>query len=236
MRTCLCVVVIGLAAGCAKESTKSKCDAFFADWLKAHGETNVVVDAQGVGIAGNATRLKASLYGSQRHKVGGYLVETEFRIRLPSNDEIVEYLAGTAETEDQAVNDCLANFTLTTFHVIYKAFLNPADPHQQVEPAAIGGQPREMVMGDILLRGNTSDQPLDLNTMRSQIRAAITGLSLSGQPHWIKIVCGQHRGEIIEVSATLDNHEHSALTSAIKGLKWPKVDGFYMVKQFIVVK
>ena len=42
-----------LAAGCAKAPERSKTDAFFIDWLKSHGETNVIADAAGIGIAGN---------------------------------------------------------------------------------------------------------------------------------------------------------------------------------------
>lgn len=236
MRAWVCIVVIGLAAGCSRGPTTAKWDSFFTEWLQKHGETNVVADAHGVGVANNATRLKASLYGSKRQKDGGYIVETEFRVRLPSNGEIVEYLAGTGETEDQAVNDCLVNFTLTTFHVVYKGFINPSDPHQNVEPLPINGASRELIMGDILMRGGESVQNLDLSAMRPHFRKAIAGLSLSPQVHWIKIVYGQHNGAPVEVSATLDNREHPALTSAIKGLNWPKCDGFYLAKQFVVIK
>lgn len=62
------------------------------------------------------------------------------------------------------------------------------------------------------------------------------GLPLSKQPHWIKIVYGQHRGEPITASASLDNREDQSLTSAIKALHWPKSRSFYMAKQFILVK
>lgn len=236
MRTCLGILIIAVAAGCAKDPAESTTEPFFVDWLEAHGETDVVVDKQGVGIADNPTRLKASLYGSDRGDDGGYLVETEFRIRLPSGGEIVEYVAGGGETEEQAVHDCLANFTLTTFHVVYKGFINPSDPHQTVEQVDIAGQTREMILGDIYMRGSESAEPIDLNAMRPQIQGAIAALPLSKEPHWIKIVYGQANGQAGVVSATLDNEEHQALTSAIRGLNWPQQDGFFMVKQFIVVK
>jgi hypothetical protein len=236
MRACLLIVLIGLIAGCAKSAAPSKLDAFFVDWLKAHGETNVVVGAQGVGLAGNATRLKAALYGSKKSDKGGYTVETEFRVRLPSGVEIVEYVAGMGGSEEEAVNDSLLNFTLTTFHVLYKGFLNDADPHQKVETVAIGGQPRQLILGDIYLRGQESKQPLDLNAMREPIRKALVGLALSGQPHWIKIVYSQVNEKPLTVAVTLDNGDQEALTEAIKRLPWPKRAEFYMAKQFIVVK
>ena len=236
MRTYPWILVIAIAVGCAGEAKESKTDRFFIDWLEGHGETNVVVDRDGVGLADNATRLKASLYGSEEQEDGSYVVETEFRMRLPSGDEIVEYVAGIGETEDQAIDDCLLNFTLSTFHVVYKSFMNPDDPHQTVERVAINGETRQIIMGDIFMRGSESDEPIDLQTLRPQIQAAIVSLPLSKQPHWIKIVYGQVDGDPMTVSAALDNEEHQSLTAAIEGLSWPIHDGFYMVKQFIVVK
>src|ERR1041385_7328529 len=114
IRFCLWIFAVGLCAGCGKAPKHSKTEAFFVDWLNAHGETNIVSDSKGVGLAGNATRLKASIYDSKKHADGRYVVETEFRIRLPSGGEIVEFVAGMGDTEAQAINDSLLNFTLTT--------------------------------------------------------------------------------------------------------------------------
>lgn len=197
----------------AQKSDRREWEEFFTQWLKGHNETNVVCDADGVGIEGNAMRLTASRYSSTKQQ-GGYLVEVEFRVRLPSGGEIVEYVAGMGTTEDQAVKDALANFTLTTFHVVYKSFMNSSDPHQTVETVPIGGSPRKLAMGDLYMRGDP-DAPVDLNAMRPQIQDAISRLDLSDEPHWIKIVYGQDKGEPIMVSATLDNGEDEPLTSAI---------------------
>jgi len=218
----------------AQESGKREWDTFFADWLKAHHESKVVIDTDGVGIAGNTTRLKASRYGSNKNK-NGCVLEVEFRIRLPGGGEIVEYVAGMGATEDQAAKDALVNFILTTFHVVYKSFINSSDPHQTIEEVPIGGKARKMAMGDLYMRGDKQDHPIDLNAMRQPIRDAISRLPLSGQPHWIKIVYGQDNGKLIVVSATLDNAEHESLTSAIRDLNWPKSEKAYVVKQFIVV-
>jgi hypothetical protein len=85
------------------------------------------------------------------------------------------------------------------------------------------------------VRGGDPEHPLDLNTMGPQIREATSHLSLSGQPHWIKIVFGQNKGRPLTVSTSLDNTEDGLLTSAIRGLRWPKSDKAYIVKQFIVI-
>jgi hypothetical protein len=237
MRMLLLLIWLVAITGCGQAASKPdpKLEQFFVDWLKGHGETKIVTDAKGVGLEGNATRLKASIYGSEAQKNGGYVVETEFRITLPNGAEIVEFVAGMGDTEEAAIQDSLANFTLTTFHVVYKALLNADDPHQTIQEITIGGKPRHVAFGDLFLRGEQGTNS-DLNAMRPSIEAALAGLSLSDQPHWIKIVYGQNEKVPTIVAVTLDNNDELSLTEKIKQLDWPKHDGFYMVKQFIVIQ
>ncbi len=147
--TSLSLLLFAFATGCAKGPNRQKTDAFFVDWFKSHGETNVVVDAAGVGIAGNPTRLRASLYGMKKGADGGFTAEMEFRVRLPAKGEIIEYVAGMGKTEEHAIKDSELNFLLTTFHVVYRSFINAADPHQEVHQVTVNGTKREMMMGDI---------------------------------------------------------------------------------------
>lgn len=209
---------------------------FFVKWFEAHGHKDVVVDAAGVGVGGNATRLKASLYGSKQHKDGGFVVETEFSIRLPAKDEITEFVAGMGRTEDEAITDTMRNFTLTTFHVVYKGFINDLDPHMTSKKVEMSGGERELILGDIVGRGLAADAPIDLNPMRAAIEEAVKKLPLSAKPHWIKIVYSQNENKPLTVAATLDNTDHARLTDAITKLPWPRSDRFYMAKQFIVIK
>jgi len=247
----LIIIAVALASGCGKESAatgasaakaqtraarRPDMDDFFVKWLEGHGHTDVVVDADGVGVGDNATRLQASLYGSKRHEKGGFVVEVEFTIRLQSRREITEFVAGTGETEKEAINDALLNFTLTTFHVVYKGFINAADPHMTMTNVAMNGVNREVIAGDIFMRGTASSKEIDLGAMRAEIQGALKSLPLTPGPHWFKIVYSQMDGKAMTVAVTLDNADHLSLTDAVKRLKWPHRDGFYMAKQFIVVK
>lgn len=210
-------------------------EEYFAEWFKSHGENDVVVDANGVGLRSNPTRLKASLYESRKQQ-DGYVLELEFRIRLADGSEIVEYLGGAGETEEQAINDNILNFTLTTFHVIYKSFINGADPHVEMKPLTIHGQQRNVALGPIMMRGGDPNQNLDLNAMLPGIEHILEQLDLPAGPHWIKIVYSQDARSPRIVEVTLDNNIHEWLTRAIKGLDWPKQDSFYLAKQFIVIR
>jgi hypothetical protein len=210
-------------------------DDFFAGWLRAHGETDIVTDARGIGVSGNGTRLRASPYGETPHGGGVLVVETEFRVHLPSGDEIVEYVAGVGASRKAADDDARANFATSTFHVIYRSFINPSDPHQQEEPIVLNGLPRSLVRGDVVVR-NFGGGPVDVSLVESQLKDILSKLSLSAAPHWIKIVYQQTDGAPDTVAVTLDNTEHASLISAIKRLPWPRQPGSYTAKQFIVIK
>jgi hypothetical protein len=239
----LVVVALVLVVGCREQSStparaprRPELDNFFSEWLNAHGHTDVVIDDGGVGIAGNDTRLQASIYGSNRHDNGSYVVEVEFTIRLPARGDITEFVAGMGDTEAKAINDALVNFTLTTFHVVYKGFINSEDPHMTATTVTINGAEREVIAGDIMLRGGLQEGKLDLEPLRPEILDALKQTALSPQPHWAKVVYSQQAGKPMTVAVTLDNNDEVKLTEAIKRLSWPRIDGFYMAKQFIVVK
>jgi hypothetical protein len=248
----LILLTIAFAIGCGKgpsanseanstaaakhPSQRAKTDAFFVKWFEAHGHTDVVVEEDGVGVGDNATRLKADLYDSKRHEDGSYVIELDFRIRLPSNEEIAEFVAGMGKSEEQAIDDALLNFMLTTFHVVYKGFVNGSDPHMKLTPLEINGATRDVIIGDTYLRGEPSSDKLDLHAVRTEIQGVLKNQPLTLSPHWIKIVYGQHKGKPVTVSVTLDNNEHPELTESVSSLHWPPIDGFYMAKQFIVVK
>lgn len=228
-------MLAALLAGCSKTPQVSKTDEFFASWLKEHGETNVVSDSSGVGLAGNKTRLHASLYGSETAS-NGCSVEIEFRITLPEGGPIVEYVSGLGETKDKAMGQAMVNFILTTSHVVYKAFMNPSDPHQRVKSVLINGKNRELFAGDMIQLGGGEGGSIDLDSMSAQLQDLVAALPLGPGPHWIKLIYSQHHNKPLIVSASLDNKDSTEATDALSKLKWPPRDDFYMVKQFIVVK
>lgn len=252
MKRAVVIILLAAATGCTKNPStpaaaplkqaepraarRSDMDDYFVSWLKAHGHKDVVVDAEGVGLAGNATRLRAGLYGSNHHDQQGFVVEVEFSVALPSHQEIVEYVAGTGETEDKAINDALVNFTLTTFHVVHRAFIDFNDPHMTSSTIKINGEDRELIAGDILMRGQADGKNVDLNGMRAEINRVLAKAPIGRGSHWIKIVYCNMNGEPGTVSATLDNAEDQSMTDAVRNLNWPRQKEFYMAKQFIVIK
>jgi len=210
-------------------------ESFFVEWLKAHGEKNIVTDAQGVGLEGNATRLRAAPYSVNKTPTAAS-VETEFRVALPGGGEIVEYAAGVGNDEGKARADSMVNFVLTTFHVVYKSFLNSKDPHQEIQTVSINGKDREMACGDLYVRGLGNLGAEEMKGIRDGVREIVSRQHLDGRPHWFKFVYGQQNGKPSVVESTRDNLVDDALTASTKALPWPARDAFYMAKVFVVVK
>jgi hypothetical protein len=235
MKVGACVLLVALLAGCGKSPEPIKSNEFFVHWLKEHGETNIVVDSAGVGIAGNQTRLSASLYGSKKLNTG-YSVEVEYKISLPTGGPILEYVAAAGKTQEEAMDEAGANFVLTTAHVIYKAFINSADEHQRSKSVLIDGKPRDLLAGNMIQFGEQTSGAIDLETLSAQIQDLVVARPLPSGPHWIKVIYSQIHSKPMVVAVSLDNRDSAEMTTAVQNLKWPPREQFYMVKQFIVVK
>lgn len=247
MRFILIIIII-LVAGCGQSKVPvasapvqvnepiPESVEFFSQWLRDHGHDDVVADEQGVGVANNATRLSASIYSEKPSNDGRVVVETEFRIQLPSGRTIVEFIAGIGDSREKAIHDSFVNFVVTTFHVVYKGFINFEDPHLESTKLTIAGKEREVLLGDIFLRSNSSEQRVDLSRIRPQIEAMLENSNLSSEVHWVKIVYAQINSKPMTVSVTIDNAESQSLSEQVTRLDWPSATAFYMAKQFIVVK
>jgi hypothetical protein len=226
----------GISAANKKEDDVSKAAReFFSEWLANHGETNIVNDATGVGIANSPTRLWAFRYGNKESST----TELEFRIVLPDGREIVEFVAGMGSTENGKDQSAMAmmNFCMSTFHVVYSCFMNHDDPHMSHEEVTIGSQEFLLTSGGMIAFGSDLELP-NFSEVSKRIKDSLlaSGLVLSPQAHWLKVVYGQHQSKSIIVSVTLDNVEKSTLTERISHLNWPQTDGFYLAKEFIVLR
>jgi len=229
-------LLLALLCGCSRSHSDPKTYEFFVHWLQEHGETNIVVDANGVGLQGNPTRLSSSLYGYEQHTNGEFTAELEFDVRMPDGRKIVEFVAGSGKSLEIAENDAKVNFIVSTFHVVYRSFLNPNDAHQTEEKITINGQPRLLVLGDTMTRGQTTNNAPDMFPLRAGFRTMLASQPLSTQTHWIKIIYANNHSNVMMCAVTLDNQDSPALTEAVKKLDWPRRETFYMAKQFLVVK
>ncbi|MEM7313846.1 MAG: DUF6348 family protein [Planctomycetota bacterium] len=211
----------------APDEVTEQARKYFSDWLKDHGEENVINDDGGVGVAETETRLWAFLYGDS---------EIEFRIVLPDDREIVEFVAGMGEDREKATAGAMVNFCLSTLHVAYSCFMNEDDPHMDHEEIMIAGKPFTLTSGGIVAFGGEELPKFDGVSAKVHAVLANSSINLENKPHWLKIVYGQMKGEMILASVTLDNDTNDLLTSRVAELAWPESKDFYMAKEFLVLR
>lgn len=207
---------------------------FFQDWLSHHGEKQIVRSGAGVSVEGANIRFCASVYGTDG-ALGRRSAELEFVTTLPDRRQIVDYVAGVGDSDEAATQDALANFALTTFHVLYSAYVNAEDPHLRPQQVKVNGQPRRFYVGDWGIRGNSPD-PAVLDDLSRRVIARIVPHVHDDKAHWIKVVYGQIKGETIESETTFDGAATHPIDAEIDAMPWPKSSDFYMLKLFIVVK
>ena len=207
---------------------------FFVQWLEAHGEKDVINDETGVGISAAETRLWAFLYGSNETKNGIFIVQLEFRIVLPGGREIQEFVAANGNTQDDAINRCFENFTLSTFHTVYACFMNPEDDHVLREEIEINGRKMKYTTSGIMaFMGSDS---IEFTGVSDQIREMVKSANVEHRVSWLKFVYGQARGEAVSPSALMNNEPFPVLTEQLPKLDWPTTESFYMAKQFVVLE
>jgi hypothetical protein len=208
---------------------------YFQKWLVAHGEKNVVTKGAAVTLAGNPALFAARTFGTD-NQANGTTVEVEFLTTLPDGRIIQDFVAGMGKDEKSAQNDALANFTLTTSHVLYAAFFNEKDAHTPPKIETIHGKPRKIYLGDMYVRGTSPDRAALDAVKDFTFKAIKKTLPNDNKPHWFKIVYGQNQGKMMSFQTTMDLEQDSEFNQAMKEVSWPNSDQFYLLKMFILVK
>jgi hypothetical protein len=243
-RACVLALAILVCAGCKREQTggtkprlgnPDEYRDFFVGWLKAHGEKDVVSLSEGVSVAGSPVRFSARTYGVD-HEGKSSTVEIEFTTLLPDKRTVVDYVAGWDEDIKSAKADAIANFTLTTLHVLCSALINDKDPHLRPQMHNVGGKPRAFYIGGWGIRTQSPIERAALERLSRHVVDCIIGAGLDDQMHWVKVVYGQNKGKLIVSEATFDNFLDKRMTAAVNKGPWPKKDDFYMLKLFVLVK
>ncbi|MFP2924685.1 DUF6348 family protein [Pyxidicoccus sp. 3LG] len=148
---------------------------------------------------------------------------------------VVESFGGVGETPDEARREAVGNFARGTFHVLLAAFMRAPDAHVTVEQWSVGGIPRRVLMGDVLVRG---EQTLEAEhrSWFDSLERALRALPLVPGTHWLRVYFAQMREQPMTLEVLLDNEEWPELSAALADAHWPKAPGFLSTRLFLVIQ
>jgi Family of unknown function (DUF6348) len=197
------------------------------------GASDIEVRGAAVSRKGNQTTFAARpFYGPSGSE------ELEFLTTLPDGRVIQDFVSGEGDDPQAAREDGMRNFALTTFPVLYAGFFEQHDELQLVRNVTINGTPRQMFVGDFLVRGDILNND-DVNLIRESVVDAIKStLPSDDLLHWYKIVYGTADAKLIVKETSMDSFAETEFSRAMDSFTWPKSNGaeFYSVKFFVLVK
>jgi Family of unknown function (DUF6348) len=178
---------------------------------------------------GRLPAIRAKWY--PREKSGRLDVE----VLLEKGRVIQECFVGIG-TGRAGLENAMINFSLNSLHVLLSSLWNIKDDQQVLsEDWEMGGRPFTAYIGNFGRRasgGMRVEVPKDLF---ETIRNRICQEGLPGDIHWFRVffcnVAGQHTYEALK-----DNALWEAGLAGLKGIVWPETDGYYSVRNFIVLR
>ena len=173
--------------------------------------------------------VRASWYPS----AGSGALEVE--VLLEDRSIINECFAGIGDGE-VAITDALNNFMINSFHVLLSAFWGRGEDQQvTTEDWTVSGKPFKAHIGNFGTRGSQGVEPVVPPELFPTIRRTIECESLSPSCHWVRHFFCDVKGDRT-FEALLDNNQWTAGLDALRTIGWAKSDGYYSVRNFLVLR
>lgn len=196
--------------------------------LEAHGLT-CMVKGEWILPDGKMPAICAFWTPSQ---YGGTLY---IHVLINKNTIIKECFAGIGSGE-HGLQDALGNFMLNSLHVFLSAFWRTDNDEQtNVETWIINGRSYSAYVGAFGTRASEGVDPTVPQDLLNVIAEAIHNEPLSNSTHWVRTFFGSVKEDRI-FEALLDNHNWPLGLQCLKLLPWKKSNGYYSVRNFIILR
>ncbi|MCP4216704.1 MAG: hypothetical protein GY765_18785 [bacterium] len=163
------------------------------------------------------------------------VLQLDIRFWTQTGNVILESFAGIGKNKEEALESALQSFTVNDFHVMLAAFFQPDDQHIDVGELEIAGTKREVIFGNIGVRGKPPELVPGGNWF-SQFEKQLKASRLTGGLHWIRFYYGHMGGKTIQCEMLLDNKLWKPMAGEMLKLSWPKSDDFYSFRIFVIIK
>ncbi len=201
----------------------------------AHGlETS---DYEGwVLVDGEMPGMAATIVQEWDHE-SSYSVQLDVEVAYDQDLIIVESFAGIGTSRQEAVKNALENFCRNSYHVFLAACWDQVDEDQvSVEHWDIEGTHWEVFVGNYGVRsfgGPRVDIPEDAFTT---VEALLRKLPLEDSLYWLRIFYSNVGNGNVITEVLLNNEVWEEAQTVVSALDWPKRDGFYSVRNFLMMQ
>ncbi len=166
------------------------------------------------------------------------IVQLDFRLHFPTEETLVESVAGHGSSPEDALDSALYRFREGTFHVLLGAFFDRLCKDQvEQEEWIIDGTPRWVTSGNVIVRGDfpkAASGNFDMQWYK-EFDNRLKAQRLPPGTHWIRLYYGQHEGQPLACDVLVDNQPWTDLQREMSAIM-PKVAEFYDVRRFLVVQ
>jgi len=207
---------------------------FFFELLKSHN-LQPTQHNDWVTVAGNFPAFRAFYDKPPEENTSGAL---SVQVMLDEASLIEETFAALGDSQIEAIKDALGQFSISMFHPIICACCNyVADEHVTKEIWKLKMFSKaEVWSGNIALRLSSDvdvKTPIDWLT---NISTALKETKIRKGFNWISLYSSRLNDDPLIASATLNNSDWPRGLQATSKLDWPKIEGFYGARLFILLQ
>jgi len=192
-------------------------------------------DGEWVVCSRSQVKLRGAIAGVYDYETA-FSLQLDIYVQICIGRVVIESFAGMGESKEEAISDALNNFTQNSFHVILTAFCAAPEQAIQQKNWTIGRKPRQVTIGNIGVRGQYPEQVISHTEWFRRFSDLICEKWLDEGTHWVRLYYAQLDGKPQACEVLLDNAPWTRLQSEMSVYRWPRGQGFYSVRVFLVIQ
>jgi len=171
------------------------------------------------------------------HSKGALVIQLDVQVLLPKT-MIIESFIGMATTLEEALNDALEQFKVNTLPVFLEAFWADTKPSEQAvgtEEWEINGERWQVVIGNYGYRGELPIEAVVNDEIFETIKKEVQSLPLTEDIYAIRTSFLNINANEQVVEVIINNEKVLEFEETMRQLSWKKFDGFYSVRNFLLL-
>ena len=228
------------------EQHTNSINKYLLDIFKLH---NITFESEENGWINFPRRNDAPFYAYQTRqpKIKGEVVERrqhpqtlvvqiDILLHLLDGRILCESFAGMGANEKSSIENGIANFLNSSFHVLANAFYFQKGEQVSTKLWEINGEKWRVFLGNLVGRGEISDisvQPPD--NVFPVFEKLIRSQKLKEDCHWFNWFCANSGNKTTQCEALFDNQVWQEASEKLRNCNWEKRKEYYTYRNFVVL-